>query len=64
MRIIITGNFSTDDLKGFARVLREVEQRDPDKLYGLLLETPGLTADEAKELISKIYASTLKKTKK
>lgn len=64
MRIIITGELTVDDLKDFARLLRKIEQRNPTKIYGLILQTPNLTIEEAKELVSKVYVSTLKKTKK
>lgn len=64
MRFIIEGEFTTNDLKEFAKVLRKIEQRDTKKTYGMFIDTPDLSMKEASKIVKKIYASTLEKKKK
>lgn len=60
MKIKLVGTFTDFELKMIARTLRKIEQRHPEREYMMLLETPDLSVEEAKDLITRIYKSTIK----
>jgi hypothetical protein len=41
MEVIIRGEFKKSDLKEFAKVLRKAEQRNPEKVYTMLVKDEG-----------------------
>jgi len=60
MKVRLVGTFTDFELKMIARTLRKIEQRHPEREYMMLLETPDLSVEEAKDLITRIYKSTIK----
>ncbi len=54
---IIGPAFSKDDLMQFAKVLREIEQRDKVKLYFMFIEDKSLSIEKAGLLVKEIFDS-------
>lgn len=58
MKINVQGNFSLEDLKEFARLLRKIERKKPNDLFLMFIDNPSLSFTEAKTLTENIYNST------
>lgn len=57
MKLIITGEFTEEDLKEFAKVLRKVERNNPKETYFLIIEDKDLELKEATELVARVFKS-------
>jgi len=57
MKIVITGEFTEEDLKEFAKVLRKVERNNPNETYFLIIEDKDLKLKEASELVARVFKS-------
>lgn len=57
MKVTITGDFTEEDLKEIAKVLRLIERKNPNLTFTMLLEKKGLSKKDAVELVKNLFDS-------
>lgn len=58
-KIVIDGNFTEYDMERFAKLLREIEKERPSEFFSMVIDLPDLTLEQARDLITKVYKSTI-----
>jgi bifunctional pyridoxal-dependent enzyme with beta-cystathionase and maltose regulon repressor activities len=55
IEIRLKGEFTEEDLKKFAEVLREIEEKNKDKTYLLWIDRKYYTMRETMDMITRIF---------
>lgn len=53
--VVMTGEFTKEDLKKIAKVLREIEQEKPEKTFWMWIDAKEMSREEATKLIKDIF---------
>lgn len=59
MEIEISAKFTLDELREVLQKVREIEQKDPKRFFGIWIEAPELNRDEICRLFESIFKKSL-----